>query len=79
MISATLPTPCRPICWPRNVQPHYADFRAGDVQHSQADITKAVERLGYRPTHRVGEGLAQAMEWYMMQVKQNDQVLRPAH
>ncbi|HOX67853.1 MAG TPA: NAD-dependent epimerase/dehydratase family protein [Burkholderiaceae bacterium] len=63
----------------RDVQPHYADFRAGDVQHSQADITKAVERLGYRPTHRVGEGLAQAMQWYMMQAKRNDSVLRPAH
>jgi UDP-N-acetylglucosamine 4-epimerase len=47
-----------------DVQPVYADFRAGDVQHSQADISKAASRLGYRPTHRIAEGLAQAMRWY---------------
>ncbi|MDT8524837.1 SDR family oxidoreductase, partial [Alcaligenes nematophilus] len=30
-------------------QPIYADFRAGDVLHSQADITKARTQLGYEP------------------------------
>lgn len=47
-----------------DVQPLYGDFRPGDVAHSQADIGKATDRLGYRPTHRVDEGLAQAMPWY---------------
>jgi len=46
-------------------QPQYVDFRRGDVRHSQADITKAVTLLGYAPTHRIGEGLAQAMDWYV--------------
>lgn len=50
----------------RDARPIYGDFRQGDVQHSQADITKAAERLGYRPSHRVAEGLAQAMRWYTM-------------
>lgn len=45
--------------------PVYRDFRAGDVRHSQADITKARERLGYAPTHRVPQGLAEAAEWYI--------------
>lgn len=46
-------------------KPDYGDFRAGDVRHSQADISKASGLLGYAPTHRIGEGLKQAMDWYV--------------
>ncbi len=46
-------------------KPTYRDFRAGDVRHSLADIAKARTRLGYEPTHRIGEGLAEAMDWYV--------------
>jgi UDP-N-acetylglucosamine 4-epimerase len=46
-------------------KPVYRDFRAGDVRHSLADIAKARTRLGYEPTHRIGEGLAEAMDWYV--------------
>ena len=46
-------------------EPIHGAFRAGDVQHSQADIAKAIRLLGYRPTHQVGEGLAEAMPWYV--------------
>jgi UDP-N-acetylglucosamine 4-epimerase len=49
----------------RGVQPVYRDFRAGDVRHSLADISKAATLLGYQPTHRIGEGLKVAMEWYV--------------
>jgi UDP-N-acetylglucosamine 4-epimerase len=45
--------------------PQYKDFRAGDVRHSQADITRARELLGYVPTHRIGAGLREAMDWYV--------------
>ncbi|RJG16281.1 SDR family oxidoreductase [Massilia cavernae] len=45
--------------------PNYVDFRAGDVRHSQADISKAASMLGYAPTHRIDEGLQQAMAWYV--------------
>jgi UDP-N-acetylglucosamine 4-epimerase len=45
--------------------PQYVDFRAGDVRHSQADISKAARLLGYAPTHRIGQGLQQAMQWYV--------------
>jgi UDP-N-acetylglucosamine/UDP-N-acetylgalactosamine 4-epimerase len=38
--------------------------RPGDVRHSQADIEKARQLLDYRPTHRVGVGLQEAMGWY---------------
>jgi UDP-N-acetylglucosamine/UDP-N-acetylgalactosamine 4-epimerase len=46
-------------------QPQYVDFRRGDVRHSQADITKAATLLGYQPAYRIGEGLRQAMAWYV--------------
>lgn len=46
-------------------KPIYRDFRSGDVRHSQADITKAQNLLGYQPSHHVGEGLAESMEWYV--------------
>lgn len=46
-------------------QPHYVDFRRGDVRHSQADIGKATSLLGYRPTHRIDAGLRQALDWYV--------------
>jgi UDP-N-acetylglucosamine 4-epimerase len=46
-------------------KPTHVDFRKGDVRHSQADIGKATAMLGYAPTHRIGEGLKEAMEWYV--------------
>ncbi|MDA9074620.1 NAD-dependent epimerase/dehydratase family protein [Amylibacter sp.] len=47
-----------------NGNPVYRDFRAGDVLHSQADITKAINNLGYQPHTRVIEGIEEAMPWY---------------
>lgn len=52
------------------VQPTYAPFRTGDVRHSQADITKARERLGYTPTHTVEQGLLQTLGWYAARTAQ---------
>jgi UDP-N-acetylglucosamine 4-epimerase len=46
-------------------RPVYRDFRAGDVRFSCADIGKAQRLLGYRPTHRLNEGLEQAIGWYI--------------
>lgn len=45
-------------------QPVYADFRAGDVRHSQADISKARRLLGYEPMHNIVQGIEVAMPWY---------------
>jgi UDP-N-acetylglucosamine 4-epimerase len=47
--------------------PVYGAFRRGDVLHSQADIGKAVERLGYMPAYRIRQGLEAAMPWYLQQ------------
>jgi len=45
--------------------PEYVDFRHGDVRHSQADISKAAALLGYVPTHRINDGMREAMDWYV--------------
>jgi UDP-N-acetylglucosamine 4-epimerase len=49
----------------KGFKPTYRDFRAGDVRHSLADVSKAQRLLGYAPTHRIREGLREAMEWYV--------------
>ncbi|MBQ0753737.1 MAG: Vi polysaccharide biosynthesis UDP-N-acetylglucosaminuronic acid C-4 epimerase TviC [Gammaproteobacteria bacterium] len=45
--------------------PIYKDFRAGDVRHSQADISKAARLLGYEPLYTVEQGIKEAMPWYV--------------
>ena len=46
-------------------KPIYRDFRAGDVRHSLADVSKARTLLGYEPSHRIRQGLEEAMDWYV--------------
>lgn len=46
-------------------EPTYRDFRAGDVMHSLADISKAKELLGYEPHYSVRKGLLEASQWYI--------------
>lgn len=46
------------------MKPDYGPFRAGDVQHSQADIAKAATLLGYAPQFDVAAGLDEALAWY---------------
>lgn len=45
--------------------PVYQDFRAGDVRHSQADVSKARELLGYAPEFVIKDGVAKVMPWYV--------------
>src|SRR2546422_758467 len=48
----------------KDIAPIYAEPRAGDIKHSQADITKAQEKLGYKPQISFEEGLRRTIEWY---------------
>ena len=48
-----------------SLDPKYADFREGDVKHSQANIAKAKKMLGYDPQFNVSEGLKLAISWYL--------------
>lgn len=52
-----------------NQEPTYRDFRPGDVRHSQANVSKAYELLGYQPKFNIYKGLNEAMSWYVSNVK----------
>lgn len=52
------------------LQPIYRDFRAGDVRHSQADISKAESLLGFEPQFKIQDGIDKAMPWYIEFIKQ---------
>lgn len=45
--------------------PVFADFRPGDVRHSEADIGKARRALGYAPTHDVAAGIRRTIAWHV--------------
>lgn len=49
----------------RPVHPEFYPPRAGDIQHSRADISKAERMLGYRPVIRFREGLEQTVTSYL--------------
>jgi UDP-N-acetylglucosamine/UDP-N-acetylgalactosamine 4-epimerase len=46
-------------------KPKYGPFRAGDIRHSLADVSKARLLLGYEPTHGLAEGLKLALSCYV--------------
>ncbi|MDF1678179.1 MAG: SDR family oxidoreductase [Legionellaceae bacterium] len=48
-----------------DMSPVYREARPGDVQHSQADISKARKHLGYAPQYQVTDGIRKAMGWYV--------------
>ncbi|MCB0346051.1 MAG: SDR family oxidoreductase [Bdellovibrionales bacterium] len=45
--------------------PSYSEFREGDVRHSLADISAAEKLLGYKPSHKLAQGLKSAIAWYV--------------
>lgn len=51
-----------------DIVPVYRDFRAGDVRHSLADISKAQTLLGYAPQYSLQAGLDKASGWYFANI-----------
>lgn len=47
-----------------NIEPNFGPDRAGDIKHSNADITKAKEMLGYDPEYSFEDGIKLAIDWY---------------
>ncbi len=47
-----------------DIEPIYGPDRAGDIKHSNADISKAKEMLGYDPDWSFDRGIKAAIEWY---------------
>ncbi|MGL6370123.1 NAD-dependent epimerase/dehydratase family protein [Aeromonas hydrophila] len=54
-----------------NKAPIYRDYRVGDVLHSQADISKARDMLGYEPQYKILEGISMSMPWYIRNALKN--------
>jgi UDP-glucose 4-epimerase len=55
-----------------DLKPTFAAARPGDVPHSQADITLAIERLGYDPRVDLDEGVRRTVRWF----REHHEVLR---
>lgn len=47
-----------------DIEPNFGPDRAGDIKHSNADISKAKKLLGYDPDYDFDSGLEQAISWY---------------
>jgi UDP-N-acetylglucosamine 4-epimerase len=48
----------------KEVEPIFGPDRKGDIKHSNADISKAREMLGYDPSWSFERGIEAAIEWY---------------
>ncbi len=48
----------------KDIEPVFGPERAGDIKHSNADISKAKKLLGYDPDYDFESGLKLAIEWY---------------
>lgn len=46
------------------LEPIFGPDRAGDIKHSNADISKAKEKLGYEPEWSFERGIKEAIDWY---------------
>lgn len=49
----------------KDIDPNFGPDRAGDIKHSNADISKAREMLGYDPDYDFDSGLKLAIDWYV--------------
>ena len=47
-----------------DIEPIFGPDRAGDIRHSNADISKARELLGYNPDWSFERGIESAISWY---------------
>jgi UDP-N-acetylglucosamine/UDP-N-acetylgalactosamine 4-epimerase len=48
----------------KDIKPIFGPDRKGDIKHSNADISKAKEILGYDPKWNFERGIKAAIEWY---------------
>lgn len=48
----------------KDIEPIFGPDRKGDIKHSNADISKAKQMLGYDPEYDFARGLNEAIEWY---------------
>lgn len=48
----------------KEISPNFGPERAGDIKHSNADISKAKELLNYDPDWDFEKGITEAINWY---------------
>ncbi len=48
----------------KEIAPNFGPDRAGDIKHSNADISKAKNLLGYSPSYSFEDGIKLAIDWY---------------
>lgn len=48
----------------KEIEPYFGPERAGDIKHSNADISKAKEMIGYHPVWSFKRGIEEAINWY---------------
>ena len=48
----------------KRIEPVFGPERQGDIKHSNADISKARQLLGYNPDYNFDKGLIEAINWY---------------
>jgi UDP-N-acetylglucosamine 4-epimerase len=53
----------------KNVEPNFGPERKGDIKHSNADISKAKQLLGYEPEYNFERGLNETIRWYRENLK----------
>ena len=53
----------------KDVEPNFGPDRAGDIKHSNADISKARKLLGYDPDYSFEKGIDLAIDWYKESLK----------
>ena len=52
-----------------DVEPNFGPDRAGDIKHSNANISKAKKLLGYDPEYSFEDGIKLAIDWYKENLK----------
>lgn len=53
----------------KTIEPNFGPERAGDIKHSNADISKAKALLGYEPDYDFDSGLQLAVDWYVTRLQ----------
>ena len=48
----------------KDIKPNFGPDRVGDIKHSNADISKAKNELGYNPDWDFEKGIQVAIDWY---------------
>ena len=55
----------------KNALKEFLPAQPGDVERTYADVTKAVEQLGYKPQTTIEAGLARFVEWLRQNAREN--------